>query len=53
MFLGSGCSRIHTTGVFSLFFVEFCDVPTLRIDHPEGELANVSDYMSERKVEKT
>jgi hypothetical protein len=22
-----------------LFFVEFCDVPTLAIDHPQGELA--------------
>jgi hypothetical protein len=30
---------IHTTGVFSLFFVEFCDVPTLVTDHPQGELA--------------
>jgi hypothetical protein len=30
---------IHTTGVFSLFFEEFYDVPTLVIDHPQGELA--------------
>ncbi len=27
-------NTLHTIGVFSLFFVEFCDVPTLAIDHP-------------------
>jgi hypothetical protein len=43
MFVGSGCSRIHYIQLvfFPLFFVEFCDVPTLAIEQTStrGELA--------------